>query len=44
MSGEKDEILVGRGGHTVCWHKMVDAINAVCQLTVIDEITDTIER
>jgi hypothetical protein len=36
MSGEKGEILAGRGGNVVCWHKMVEAINAVCQLTIID--------
>ena len=37
MCGERDEILAGCGGNVVCWHKMVEAISSVCQLTIIDE-------
>ena len=37
MPGEKDEIFAGRGGDVVCWHKMVEAINAVCQLTITSD-------
>lgn len=46
MCLEKDEVLAGCGGGFVCWHKMVEAINAVCQLTVIDRsrTTGTVER
>ena len=36
MSAEKDEILAGRGGDLMCWHKLVEATSAVCQLTIID--------
>ena len=36
MSTGEDEISAGRGGDVVSWHKMVEAINAVCQLTVVE--------
>ena len=46
MCLEMDEVLAGRGGDLVCWDKMVEAINAVCQLTVIDRsgTTGIVER
>ena len=46
MCSEKDEVIVGCGGDYVCWHKMVEAISAVCQLTVINRsaTAGTVER